>query len=224
MHKNPIAKKALIVGASDLIGGCCLQELTNVIEFTHIESWGRKPLKISNSRLKNVQVNFTDIAKIPSTDATHLFCCLGTTIRKAGSQAAFREVDFEYVVALAKLAERSHAEKFLVISSIGANSGSGNFYLRVKGEMEEAVKSLAIPSIIFMRPSMLLGKRPEFRIGEEFGKMIMLAFNFLLVGKLRKYRAIEATTVARAMLTLAKEPTHGMLVVESDHIHKWQKN
>jgi uncharacterized protein YbjT (DUF2867 family) len=219
----PLAKKALIVGASGLIGGSCLTELTNDKEFTHIETWGRKLLKLSNSRLKSVQLDFTGIAKIPSTDATHIFCCLGTTIRKAGSKAAFREVDFEYVLEMAKLAERSKAEKFLVISSIGANSGSGNFYLRVKGEMEEAVRSLSIPSIIFMRPSMLLGRRPEFRIGEEIGKLVMLAFNFMLVGNLRKYRAIEAATVAKAMLTLAKEPTRGMLVVESDHIHKWQK-
>jgi uncharacterized protein YbjT (DUF2867 family) len=218
----PSIKTALLIGATGLTGSLCLRELIADNYFTYIEAWVRKPLDISHPKLKSILMDFSMISQLPSTTATHIFCCLGTTIRKAGSQEAFREVDYGYVVELAKLAERSHAETFLVISSLGANAGSGNFYLRVKGEMEETIKKCTIPSIIIMRPSMLLGNRPEFRAGEQIGKGLMKAFNFLLVGKLKRYRGIEAATVARAMLTLAKEQSEGTFIVESDHIHKWQ--
>jgi uncharacterized protein YbjT (DUF2867 family) len=218
----PPAKKALLIGATGLIGAHCLQELIMDNEFAQIEAWVRRPLDLSHPKLQSIIMNLGDIPQIVSTDATHIFCCLGTTIRKAGSQNAFRKVDYEYVVELAKLAERSHVEKFLVISSIGANAESGNFYLRVKGEMEEAVKSLSIPAIIIIRPSMLLGKRQEFRLGEQIGKGLMLVFNFLLVGKLRKYRGIKSVTVAKAMVRLAKEHSEGRIEVESNHIGNWQ--
>jgi len=215
-------KKALIVGATGLIGSNCLKILLNDSSFSLTEVWTRKPMELIHPRLKNIVTDFRDIAKIQSTDATHIFCCLGTTIAKAGSQSAFREVDFEYVLALAKLAERSDTLSFSVISSIGANPKASNFYLRTKGEMEEAVNACSIPSIIILRPSMLLGKRQEFRFGEMVGKALMLAFNFMLVGKLRKYRGIQAVSVASAMVRLAKENSKGIVVIESDQIHKWQ--
>jgi uncharacterized protein YbjT (DUF2867 family) len=216
------SKKALLIGATGLIGSHCLQELITDKEFAHVEIWVRNPLEIKHPGLKCVIKDFRSISKISSTDATHIFCCLGTTIKIAGSKEAFREVDYEYVVELARLAERSGTEKFLVVSSIGANSRSGNFYLRVKGEMEEAIKCCKIPSIIIMKPSMLLGKRKEFRAGEQIGKGLMLAFDFLLVGKLKKYRGNEAATVARAMVTLAKEQNTGIFLADSDHIRKWK--
>jgi uncharacterized protein YbjT (DUF2867 family) len=218
----PSIKKVLLIGATGLTGSQCLRELIADNNFAQIEAWVRKPLDISHPKLKCVITDFSKISHIQSTTATHIFCCLGTTIRKAGSQEAFREIDCGYVVELAKLAERSHAEKFIVISSLGASADSGNFYLHVKGEMEEAVKNCSIPSIIILRPSILLGKRQEFRIGEVIGKGLFRTFNFLLVGKLKKYRGIESATVARAMLTLAKEQSEGVYIIESDHIHKWQ--
>jgi len=216
------SKKALLIGASGLIGSHCLQALLDDVYFTQIEVWVRKPLAIKHLKLKCIIRDLGDISQIPATDATHVFCCLGTTIKKAGTQAAFRKVDFDYVVEMAKLAERSHVTNFTLISSIGANPQSGNFYLCVKGQMEEAVKSCSIHSIIILRPSMLLGKRQEFRIGEEVGKALMHALNFLFVGKLRKYRGIQASAVAKEMIELAKESSAGIRVVESDKIRKWQ--
>jgi uncharacterized protein YbjT (DUF2867 family) len=217
------SKKVLLIGASGLIGHHCLRLLLADNEYTHVEIWVRQPFEIKHPKLKCIVTDFNDITKIPSTDATHIFCCLGSTIKKAGSQSAFRKVDYEYVAELAKLAERSHAENFSVVSSIGANPNSGNFYLRVKGEMEVSLKACSIPSILILRPSMLLGKRQEFRFGELMGKAMMQSFGFLLVGKLRKYRGIQAETVARVIVKLAKKQSKGILILESDQINKWQE-
>jgi uncharacterized protein YbjT (DUF2867 family) len=218
---NP-SKNALLIGASGLVGSHCLKILLEDEEFEQIEAWVRRPLEIVDTKLNCVVMDFGDISKISGIKATHVFCCLGTTISKAGSQAAFQEVDLEYVIELAKLAERSHVEKFIVISSIGANPASKNFYLRTKGKMEEGVKSCSIPSAIILRPSMLLGARQEFRLGEQIGKMLMRIFNSLLIGKLIKYRGIEANSVARAMVSLAKEESKGLRVVEYNQMQKWK--
>lgn len=212
--------KALLVGATGLIGSQCLKALLEDDAFTEVEAWVRKPIGMIHRKLRIVLVDFPDISRIPATDASHIFCCLGTTIKNAGSKDAFRRVDFEYVVEMAKLAQRSHVEKFLLISSLGANLDSTNFYLHTKGEMEEEVTRCGIPSVIILRPSMLLGKRNEFRLAEVIGKAFMQAFNFMFIGNFKKYRAIKASDVAKAMVRLAKEENAGVLKVESDQIQK----
>ena len=212
--------KALIVGSTGLIGNCCLQELLTDDTYTVIEIWVRKPTEYSQHRLIEKLINFDKISEMPSTDADHMFCCLGTTINKVKSKELFVKIDRDYVTELAKLAERSGCKSFVVISSIGANSNSGNFYLRTKGEMEDALKKLAIPSIYILRPSILLGKRNEFRFGELLGKAFMVGFQFLFIGKLRKYRGIQASVVGRAMISLAKSEGNGIFTIESDQIQK----
>ncbi|MDP4185619.1 MAG: NAD(P)H-binding protein [Bacteroidota bacterium] len=211
--------KALLVGASGLIGGQLLELLLNDEYYSEVEIWLRKPTGISHPKLRERIIDFSTITDIPSVEIDHLFCCIGTTIKKAGTQDAFRKVDFEYVVNLAQLAERSTCSKFIVISSIGADSKSSNFYLRVKGEMEETVRSTRIPGIIIIRPSLLLGKRREFRLGEKIFQFLMPSINHLLIGKLKKYRGIESLNVAKAMLSLAKNDTNGISVIESDKIN-----
>jgi uncharacterized protein YbjT (DUF2867 family) len=129
-------------------------------------------------------------------------------------------VDFEYVVEMAKLAQRSGIEKFLVISSLGANIRASNFYLRIKGEMEEDVINCGLRAVVILRPSILLGKRNELRPAEVIGKAVMQVFNFMLFGKLKKYRAIKASDVARTMVKLAKENNTGILKIESDQIQE----
>jgi uncharacterized protein YbjT (DUF2867 family) len=212
--------KALLVGATGLIGSHCLQTLLNDDTFVEVEAWVRKPLGMIHRKLRIVLIDFPDISRIPVTDATHVFCCLGTTIRNAGSKDAFRKVDLEYVVEMAMLAKRSGVQKFLVISSLGANAAASNFYLRTKGEMEAAVIQCDLPSVIILRPSMLLGKRKDFRPAEVIGKAVMQAVNFLLVGSLKKYRAIQAGDVAQAMVKLAKENNQGIQKIESDQIRE----
>lgn len=216
--------KALLVGATGLIGSNCLQELLNDNAFTEVEAWVRKPLGITHPKLRIVLVDFPDIPRIPSTDASHVFCCLGTTIKNAGSEEAFRRVDYEYVVEMAMLAQRSGVKKFLVISSLGASFNASNFYLRTKGEMEAEVIKCGIPSIVILRPSMLLGKRNEFRPAEVIGKAIMPVFNFILIGKMKKYRAIQASDVAKAMVRLATDDNTGVLKIESDQIQELAGN
>ena len=214
------SRKALLVGATGLIGNHCLHALLNDDAFAEVEAWVRKPLGIVHNKLRIVLIDFPDISRIPFTDASHVFCCLGTTIKNAGSQDAFRRVDFEYVVEMAKLAQRSGIEKFLVISSLGANIRASNFYLRIKGEMEEDVINCGLRAVVILRPSILLGKRNELRPAEVIGKAVMQVFNFMLFGKLKKYRAIKASDVARTMVKLAKENNTGILKIESDQIQE----
>lgn len=217
------SNKALLIGASGLIGNYCLKALLEDDSFAEVEVWVRKPLGIIHRKLRIVFIDFPNISHIPNTDASHIFCCLGTTIKKAGSQDAFRKVDFEYVVEMAKLAKRSGVGKFLVISSIGASVGASNFYLRTKGEMEEEVINYGPSTVVIFRPSMLLGKRNEFRPAEIIGQAMMKVFKFILISKLKKYRAIEASDVALAMVMLAKQSKNGVITLESDQIQKLAK-
>ena len=215
--------KALIIGATGLIGNQCLELLLKDDTYSLVEIWVRNITGNTHPKPIEKLINFDRISELPFTDAEHVYCCLGTTIKKVKTKEAFIKIDKEYVSSLAKLAEQSGCQKFLVISSIGANKNSSNFYLRTKGEMEEEVKSCSIPSIYILRPSMLLGKRKEFRLSEEIGKVLMIAVKYLLIGKMRKYRGIQATTVAKAMLYLAKQKEKGVFVLESDEIARVAK-
>ena len=211
-------KTALLAGSTGLIGSFCLTELLKEDVYREVETWVRKPSGIIHPKLKEVIVDFLHPDQLPQHLPDHVFCCLGTTIKKAGSQEAFRQVDLELVADLAKRAEQSGSEKFLVVSSIGASLSTGNFYLKTKGEMEEKVRSCKIPSVVIFRPSMLLGKRKELRFGELVGKGVMKVAGFLLTGKFRKYRGIEASVVAKAMVKMAKTAPPGVLILESDKI------
>jgi uncharacterized protein YbjT (DUF2867 family) len=213
-------KKALIAGASGLIGSFLLKELLYDNNYSEVEIFSRGKSELLFLKLKERIVDFNSIDSLPVTPVDHVFCCLGTTIKKAGSKEAFRKVDFEYVLSLAKYAERAGASKFFVISSLGANHKSSNFYLKTKGEMEEALKNSSIPAIYILQPSLLLGKRNEFRFGEMIAQKIMPLIGFLFVGGLKKYRGIKAKVVAKAMQHLAKEDKTGIFTLDSAMIQK----
>jgi uncharacterized protein YbjT (DUF2867 family) len=215
-------KKALLIGATGLTGKECLNLLLNDDFYNGVEIWVRKSTGIIHEKLKEKIIDFDKIHLIANIDADHVFCCLGTTIGKAGSQANFTRIDHDYVIACAKVAEKSHAESFLYISSIGANKDSGNFYLRTKGQVEESLKKIIIPSVIIFRPSMLLGARQEHRFGEQIAKSLMRIFGYLLFGKLLKYRGIEASQVAKAMVHEAKKERTGLVIIESDKIQQYR--
>lgn len=215
--------KALVVGATGLIGSHCLEELLHDDQYSYVEIWVRNVSGNSHPKLIEKLINFDKFSELPLIDADHVFCCLGTTINKVKTKEAFVKIDKQYVSELANLADRSGCKKFFVISSIGANKNTNNFYLRTKGEMEEAVKSYSIPEIYIFRPSMLLGKRKEFRFGEQIGKALMVIFQYLLVGKMKKYRGIQASTVAKAMLRVAKRNEKGIFILESDEIERVDK-
>jgi len=212
--------KALIVGANGLIGNLLLREILNDPHYSEIEIWTRTSVGLQYLKLNEKIIDFDAIDKIHVSPVDHVFCCLGTTIKKAGTKEAFRKVDFEYVVQLAKYAELAGASKFFVVSSIGANKRSMNFYLRTKGEMEEAVKGVSIPSIYIFQPSLLFGKRKEFRFGEVISQKFMTLAGFLFIGIMKKYKGIQAKTIAYAMLKLAMNDKTEIVTLNSAKIQK----
>ncbi|SDE65753.1 Uncharacterized conserved protein YbjT, contains NAD(P)-binding and DUF2867 domains [Fontibacillus panacisegetis] len=198
---NVEKRSALIVGATGLVGNELLHILLQSDTYEHIKVLVRKPLSIKHDKLTQVVVNFDELNKYEVEFNVHdVFCCLGTTIKKAGSQAAFKKVDFEYPIQAAKLAKNHGAQQFLIVSAIGANAQSNIFYSRVKGEVEEALKQIQFASLHIFRPSLLLGSRKEFRFGEKAAAIIIPIFSPLLAGKLNKYKPIQAKQVAQAMV------------------------
>lgn len=192
--------KVLLLGATGLTGNACLSDLLVLPEVSQVTVICRTPLDIEHPKL-DIQVsdfeNISSLAQCFETDV--VVCCLGTTIRKAGSKAAFRKVDFDYCVAAAELAKKGGAKVFLVMSAVGASPSSPVFYSRVKGELEAALSALRFHRLSIYRPGLLLGSRHEHRAGEMAMGIVMPALNYLLHGPLRKYRGVESAMVARAM-------------------------
>ncbi len=210
-------RSALLLGASGLVGGHALNLLLADPAYDRVIVLVRRSLSRQQSKLEQHAVDFEQLEKHAPLKRVHdVFCCLGTTIKKAGSQAAFRRVDFEYPVTAAKLAAQNGAEQFLLVTAVGANPGSAIFYNRVKGEVEEAIQKLPFRAIHIFRPSLLVGHRAEFRFGEKVGEILMKSFAFLLVGRRRKYRPIAALAVAAAMINVAKMSLTGVHIHESD--------
>ncbi|HCY00506.1 MAG TPA: hypothetical protein DG754_10235, partial [Bacteroidales bacterium] len=150
------------------------------------------------------------------------YCCLGTTIKKAGSKEAFLEVDLELVVDFANKAKEAGVKRFAVVSSIGANAKSKNFYLNTKGKVEEQLKAIGFKRLVIVQPSLLLGKRNEKRFGEDMGKVLYSVFKFIFIGPLKKYRGIQALDVAKAMIVLAEQGM-GTITVESNVLQDFSK-
>ncbi len=208
-------KTALIFGASGHTGRQLLDLLLAHHQIDKVVSFGRKAFLIGHPKLVQINTDFETLDQhMAKIKGDILFCCLGTTIKKAGSKEAFRKVDFEYPEALVRISEINGIQSFVVISSIGANAGSGNFYLRTKGEMEKALVSSAIPNKIIVRPSLIMGKRNEKRLGEGMAIAVMKAIGWLFVGPLKKYRGISPEAIAKAMLYLGLNAT-GNQTIES---------
>ncbi|AKQ46520.1 oxidoreductase [Rufibacter radiotolerans] len=213
-------KVALIAGASGLVGGQCLHLLLNSPRYNRVISVGRVTLPIRHPKLQQLVVDFDHLEK-HSLMADDVYCCLGTTIKKAGSKEKFYQVDYTYVVKLAKLTASHFASQFLVVSALGADAHSRIFYNRVKGEMEEAVKALPFTSVHIFQPSLLLGERQEFRLGEKVASALMKWVGFIFSGPLRKYKGIPAKAVAKAMLEAAKQDGGGVLVHSSEQMQEF---
>ena len=211
-----MARTALLAGATGLIGGHLLTTLLGS-DFERVIALTRRPLA-AKPRLESRVVSFDSLKPDECTGADVVFCALGTTIKTAGSQEAFRRVDFGYVKTLAECSCAAGAKQFAFVSSVGADPASSNFYLRTKGEIEQALAAVPFVAVHIFRPSLLLGKRPESRPGEQFAIKLAPLFNPLLVSGLRKYRAIEAAQVARAMIAATVSNATGVHVYEHDQI------
>lgn len=203
-------KVALLAGASGLVGGCLLDALLATEDFTRVLAVTRRPLAREHPRLANRTVQFDKLAaQLTGLSCHTAFCCLGTTIRTAGSRQAFRQVDFDYVISFAQLARAAHAQRFIVVSAAGADPDSKNFYLQTKGEMELALTGLGFTGLDILEPGLLLGWRSEMRPLELAARLLMPLVNPFLVGSWAAYRGIAARTVALAMIGAARAGRRG---------------
>lgn len=204
----------LLAGATGLVGGLCLQRLLADPVFNRVVVLVRRPLAITHPKLEQHVVDFTRLDEVRALfKVDKVMCALGTTIKQAGSQERFREVDHDYPVHLARLGREQGARHFLLVSALGGNAKSGVFYNRVKGEVEMDVRALGWPQLTIVRPSLLLGQRQEFRFGEEVGKRLA----FLVPGK---YKPVQADDVAKVLVEAARRDAPGVEVIASDEIRR----
>jgi len=199
-----MGKRALILGATGLVGGHLLHRLLERPDYGEIRALVRHELGVDHPRLRQVNVDFDRLWEWGDEfQAEHVFCCLGTTRAKAVTRAGFERVDYGYVHRAAQLAAEHCAEHFLWVSAAGANPRSPFFYPRVKGRLEKEIGELGLQRWTVVRPSLLLGERREFRLGEVLAAPAMQLIGPLMVGPWRKYRAIPADAVAAAMVAAA---------------------
>ena len=211
-------RTALVAGASGLVGGFLLDALLEAPQYREVHSLGRRPLPRQHPKLVQHTVDFARLGGEALPPAQDAFCCLGTTIKKAGSQEAFRAVDHDAVLAFASAAKKAGVQRFLVVTALGSDARSRVFYNRVKGETEEALKTMGFESLVILQPSLLLGERAESRPGERAA----IIASRVLAPLLRPLasRPIEARTVARAMVALAQAAPQGVRVAPSGELQQ----
>lgn len=214
-------KNAVVFGATGLIGKELVKALLSDVSYENVTVVVRNPLVVTDLKLS--QIKLADFSKLPELKGKlrsgDWFCCVGTTIKTAGSQEAFTSVDLGIPVAIAGLAEAAGAGSLVVISSIGADASSGVFYLRTKGEMEKEVREIFKGKLSFVRPSLLMGDRGEFRLAESVSAVFMKFLGWIMVGPLRKYRGIKAGDLARAMIIISNREDAG-LIYESEELQR----
>ena len=206
-------RDVLVAGATGLVGGHLLEALLDSADIGRVYAVLRRRTHADHPKLTEIRLEFADLAAAPGTVLGDLavdaaFCCLGTTRAKAGSADAFRRVDLEYVRAFALAAYGAGARAFALNSSVGADPGSGNLYLRTKGEAEAACREVGFESLLIFRPGLLRGSRAEFRLAERLGILAAPVTDLLMAGSLARYRSIDARRLAATMLreTLAARP------------------
>jgi uncharacterized protein YbjT (DUF2867 family) len=214
-------KTALIIGSTGLIGSELLNLLLDSNDYLKVITFVKRDTGIKHRKLTQHIIDFDK----PETYkelvvGDDFFCTIGTTIKKAGSKEAFRKVDFEYPRQFAAFALQNKVQKYLIISSLSADANSGNFYLKTKGEIQDFLKDCNFESVAVLQPSLLLGNRTEFRLGEKVGAFFMKTLSFLFLGNLKKYKPIESKTVAKALLKIAQTNNKGFKIYESDAIQE----
>ncbi len=203
---------ALVAGANGSIGNELIQLLLAHPAYSSVHILVRQAIDIKHPKLQQHTVNY-DALSLEGLHPNHVFCCLGTTIAKAGSKEAFSKVDKEYPLTLATASSKKGANCFAIVTAGGANASSSIFYNKVKGEVEQGLQGIPFKHLGFFRPSMLLGNRSEKRPIEKMGQRIMVLLDFLIP---KRYKAIQATRVASAMLAYALHPPLGVTIFESD--------
>ncbi|SFD69222.1 oxidoreductase [Spirosoma endophyticum] len=214
---TPTHKTALVLGASGLIGNLLTHRLVDSPIYSNVKVLVRKSLSWQHPRLQEVQFDF-DHPNGLLAQADDIFCCLGTTIKKAGSRENFRKVDYQYPMDIARLGLTNGAQQFAIVTAMGANPASSIFYNRVKGEVERDLAALNYPTLLIFRPSLLFGDRSENRFTERIASGVMRLFSPLIPAK---YKGIDADKVANAILLTMQQELTGKHVFESDVLQEF---
>jgi uncharacterized protein YbjT (DUF2867 family) len=214
-------KTALVIGSTGLVGSHLLNLLLDSNDYIKVITFVKRDAGIKHPKLTQHIIDFDK----PETYkelvfGDDFFCTIGTTIKKAGNKDAFRKVDFEYPRQFAAFALQNKVKNFLIISSLGADANSGNFYLKTKGEIQDFLKDCNFESVSVLQPSLLLGDRKEFRLGEKIGTFFMKTLSFIFIGNLKKYKPIQSEAVAKAMLIIAQQNNSSFKIYESDVIQE----
>jgi len=207
-------RTATLIGATGLVGGELLSLLLDDNYFKKVRILVRRPFTMNHPKLERKLVDFSDADSllVGLDESDVVFCTIGTTMKKVGgNKEVYRKIDYDIPVNIARYCKIMNCKNYIVVSAVGADSGSRNFYLKLKGEVEDILKKVGIESTYIMRPSMLLGKRNEFRFGERIAIPLIKKIAFLLPSK---YKPIEARDVARAMLAAAKKNEKGFFICE----------
>jgi uncharacterized protein YbjT (DUF2867 family) len=207
-------KNAVVFGATGLVGEVLVDQLIHNDHYGQITLIVRKEVYLNHPKINIILLaDFSKLEQFKTRlEADVYFCCIGTTINKARSRQAFRKVDLDIPLAIARLAESLKVPHLVVISSVGANAKSGNFYLRTKGEMEDEVRSAFHGGLKFIRPSLLMGQRKEKRPAEKASYLFMKTFGWLFIGPLKKYKGIDVKKVAATMIRVADSPLSDTLI------------
>lgn len=212
-------RSAVVVGATGLVGSELVKQLCDNPHYISITTLTRRQLDFSHKKLTQQIVDFDSLQERDFGYAEDVFCCLGTTRKKAGSREEFEKVDVEYPLRVAQISKKLGANHFIVISAMGANEKSVAYYNRVKGKIEKELIEVEMPRLSIVRPSLLVGKRDEFRVGEKMGEGALKVLNPMFIGPLKKYRSIEAAKVAEAMIWIALySPRADVTVYESGQL------
>jgi len=202
----PESRTAAVIGATGLVGNLVLEQLLINPNYSTVTAITRRPLEKRHPKLSNKVVDFDKLKEsLVDLNAHDAFCCLGTTIKTAGSREAFRQVDFEYAAAFANACKAAGCQHFLLVSAIGANFNSYIFYNRVKGELERALGVIGFPVLSIFQPSLLLGDRKEHRLGEQLAARFSSLMSMVSVGPLKPFHPVKAEMLAKAMLKCALE-------------------
>ncbi|TDO26774.1 NAD(P)H-binding protein [Sediminibacterium goheungense] len=213
-------RTALILGASGLTGQVLLQLLLVDPLYRSVTIYVRKRVRIDHPKLIQLVVDYEKLDT--AIEADDVFCCLGTTIKKAGTQAAFRQVDLVYPEKAAALQKAGGSKRFLLISAVGADMDSSIFYSKIKGQVEKAIEALNFSGTYIFRPSLIMGERAERRVGEKIAMSIAKIIGPLLVGPFKKYQPVSALSIAKAMQHAAHHYDEGIHYISSDEIKQFE--
>ena len=215
-----MAYKAIIAGASGLIGSNLLKILLDAAEYTEVLVLVRKELPLQHKKLVQLVINFDDLDKHAAAITGHaVFSCLGTTNAQTPDKQQYRKIDHDYPVQLAQLAKHNGVDQFHVVSAMGANANSNMFYVKLKGELEDDLKAIGLKKLYIYQPSMLIGDREKPRFAERLLFGLFKVIDPLLFGSLKKYRSVKSPTVANAMFKKSLEGATGTFTYTSDKIH-----